>query len=336
MATPVHARYALLAAVLLMPAVACELLVSSDVYQCSSSGDCAARGGPFAFPGTTCVDHVCVPGISDGGSETSVPDTGGDSGAEASMDAADPAFACANTPYPQDESPSQVVTYTRTFQDVQSAQPLTQIGIRICALDPSCSLPRVQDDGGTVVIPDDNGKVTVQVGYGFRGLIEVNNLSGGPQVVTPAFLDVTPPLIQDASVGPTALMVSPVLFKAVATLAFPEAGDAGPVVTGLAHIFFRTNDCLDNPLANIAVDSDSTDPELRTRRFYFVGGNNPDPKATATDPGGKGGFINLPTGITKLTATIKAGPRAGQVLGTVSVPLRADYVTYAIITPARF
>lgn len=326
MATPVSARIALLAAVFLAPAIACEVFVSSDVYQCKTDGDCAGRGSVFA--NSVCVANVCV--ANDGGGVTDAGGDGNDGGL-------DPAFSCASTVYPQDESISQLVTYTRTFQDVQGASPLTQIGIRVCALDPSCSSPRKQADGGTVVYPDENGKVTVQVGYGFRGLIEVNNLPSGPEVVTPAFLDITPPLIQDASVGPNALMVSPSIFLSVAYQAFPEADpDAGgPIVPGLAHVFFRTNDCLGNPLAGIEVESDKTDPGLRTKRFFFVQGNNPDPTAAATDPGGKGGYINLPPGIATLTATFHTGPKAGKPMGSVRVSLRADYVTYVILTPTQ-
>jgi hypothetical protein len=322
MATPVHARYALLAALLLAPAVACSFLIGSDAVQCSSPTDCTSRGDLFA--NTTCSPaHVCV--STDAGADAPPADAG----ADAPVDAADEAaFGCANTPYPQDESLTRSVTYTRTFQDVNGNKPLTQIGVRICGIDPTCSNPRAQP-GGTTVFPDSNGKVTVEVGYGFRGLIEVNNLDGGQQVVTPAFLQVNPPLIQDASAGPNALMVSPSTFLAVAVQVF----DAGAVTPGLAHLFFRTHDCLDNSLAGISVEADKQDTQGRTRSFYFVQGNVPNPDATETDVGGKGGILNLPpSSAVTLTARFHA---TGTVLGTAVVSLRADYITYVILTPSN-
>ncbi len=314
MANPVHARYALLAAVLLAPAVACQFLVSSDVFQCTTDGDCASRGGQFAT--ATCVSRVCVqPSADSGGGEASV-----DSGPDA-------LFACANTPYPTEESLTHLVTYSRTFQNASGNQGLTEIGVRVCSLfDQTCLSPRDQG-GATTIFPNAAGTVTVQVGYGFAGLLEVNNLDGGQQYVTPALIQIHPPLIQDASVGPNALMVSPATFAGVASLVF----DAGAVASGLAHLFFRTHDCQDNSLSGISVDVDKQDTLGRTRRFYFNADNLPLADEVQTDPGGKGGFLNLPPGTATLTARFHDTTK---FMGKVSVALRADYITYVIITPS--
>ena len=182
MAKPVHARYALLAAVLLAPAVACQFLISSDVYQCTTDGDCASRGGQFAT--ASCVSRVCVQ-----------PDAAADSGG---VDAGpDALFGCASMPRPIEESPTHLVTYSRTFQNASGNLALTEIGVRVCSLfDQTCLTPRDQG-GSTTLFPNDAGTVTVQVGYGFAGLLEVNNLDGGPQFVTPALIQVNPPLTQD-------------------------------------------------------------------------------------------------------------------------------------------
>ena len=138
MATPVHARYALLAAVLLMPAVACELLVSSDVFQCSSDGDCAARGAQFA--GTQCLSHVCV---GDAGAvDTGTLETGSEGAVDAGTDGPNGCIGQV------DENPLVHVTYTRVFQDVTAGAPLTNIGVRVCSIiDKECNFPRAQDGG---------------------------------------------------------------------------------------------------------------------------------------------------------------------------------------------
>ena len=316
MATPAHARYALLAALFLAPVVACELLVASDVFQCTTDADCTTRGGQFAS--TTCVSRVCTPPVDAG--DTGAPDVG----AEASGDAGgDGPFDCVGRVYPGEQAGTHV-TYTRTFQDVTAATALTQIGVRVCSIiDPSCNFPRDQD-GGKTVVPDSTGKVTVDVAFGFNGLLEVTDLVDGGKVVTPALIQVTPPVLEEAGVGPPALMVSPSQFVAVANSVFD--GGADPA---LAHLFFRVHDCHDQPLAGIAVSTDRTGGT--THPFYFDG-LIPDPNATQTDVGAKGGIINLPPGTVVLTGTFF--PTATR-LGSVTVKLRAGFITYVILTPSK-
>ena len=100
MATPAHARYALLAGLLIAPAVACSFLVSTDVYQCSTDGDCAARGPGFANTSCDTNARVCVKGdaavIEAGGNTDATPDAvatgdGGDDGGP---------FGCASQSFP--------------------------------------------------------------------------------------------------------------------------------------------------------------------------------------------------------------------------------------------
>jgi hypothetical protein len=320
MATPVHARYALLAALLLAPAVACSFLIGSDAVQCSSTTDCVARGDTFA--GTTCsAAHVCI--FADAGSDAVVPDAP----AEGSVDAGqDGPFDCVGRVYPGEQAGTHV-TYTRVFQDVTAASALTQIGIRVCSIiDPNCNSPRTQADGGKIVIPDSNGKVTVDVAFGFDGLLEVTDLVDGGNVVTPALIQVTPPVLEEAGTGPPALMVSPSQFSGTAGVVFPGGG----ADMSLAHLFFRVHDCHDAPVAGVKVLSDRSGPT--THGFYFDG-LIPDPGAVQTDTNGaKGGIINLPPGTIVLTGQFFGTQNK---FGSVAVELRAGFVTYVILTPTN-
>lgn len=304
---------------------ACQLFVNSDVYQCTTDADCTSR-----FPeqtGVSCsVDRVCV--VADAATDANPPpDTGTDAGGQDAD--TDGPFSCANDP-PPEPKPGVTVNYTRFFQDVAAGTALLDIGIEVCALfDVTCSAPR-KEDGGIIVVPDDAGKVTVTVEYGFNGLLQVTDLfdagDGGPKVVTPALIQVTPPVVQPDTVGPPALMVSPSVFDSVANTVF-GGGTADPT---LAHVFFRTNDCHQQPLKDITVAAGTTGPKT-TKVFYFDG-LVPDTTFTATDATGKGGILNLPPGTNTLTAYF---PNS-QVMGKVSnVQLRAGFITYVIITPTK-
>ncbi len=321
MANPAHARHALLAGLLLAPILACQLFVTSDVYQCSNDGDCASRGGEFA--NRKCLASVCVArDVADADKDASTSDAS-DAGDAGDAGGGGP-FGCAANVYPE-ENPLRHVTYTRVFQDVTAGTPLTAIAVQVCAIiDPNCTAPRIQADGGLTLFPDVDGKVTVDVLYGFNGLLQVTDIVDGGGKVTPALIQVTPPVVEDAAVGPPALMVSPSVFAGVAASVF----GGGAVDPTLGHIFFRTHDCLDQGLAGISVDADRSDP--KTRSFYFTSGNIPDPGAVQTDKGAKGGILNLPPGTINLTARFFDTKKK---MGSVAVKLRAGFVTYVIVTP---
>src|SRR5262249_20787951 len=161
----------------------------------------------------------------------------------------------------------------------------------VCELvDPSCNSPRA----GSPYRPEPTGKVTVSVYFGFEGVLQVTDHLDGGGVVTPALIQVTPP-VYDNRTGPPALMVSPSTFDDVTVAAFKARADET-----LAHVFFRTNDCLDQPVSGIQVLADKQ--TTTTKPFYFSG-VLPQADATETDSSGRGGIINLPPGGTvKLTA----------------------------------
>ena len=127
------------AAVAVLGAAACSLVLTTQNEQCASDGDCAARGPAFA--GTVCESRVCVTKTVD-------------AGVDAAADAPDPVWGClGSVVFPPPKKPK--VKISLPFYELISKQPATDILVRPCArLDVSCSnLPTLQDGGAPNYVP---------------------------------------------------------------------------------------------------------------------------------------------------------------------------------------
>ena len=91
-------------------------------------------------------------------------------------------------------------------------------------------------------------------------------------------------------------------------------------------MLLTTTDCLKQPAANISYALGGThDPA--TFIFYLVAGL-PTTDISVTDATGYGGLVNLPPGVTTVSALLAPDQRK---VGTISVLARAGYVTYSQI-----
>jgi hypothetical protein len=323
MGPKVWTRSAILA-IPLFATQACQFLVPTDTKQCSLDSDCAAHA-----PYTACAANVCVvPDASTNDAPLS------DAGTDAEIADAYTPFPCVNDP-PIELDLSRRLSYTRQFEDVSATALMTQISVKVCgSTDIECNSPQWNDAGGTAVKslqPDAQGMITFDLPYGFNGVLEVTDLVPNSGVVTPALLQVSPPLRESRGGAgqpyvPPALMVSPFRFEVMAGQTFPEIGVDDPEV---AHLFFRAYDCDTNPVAEIGVTADKG--TAKTRTFYFDD-TVPKPNATATDKTGKGGMINVPPGALTLTGTYRT---TGKKFGEVVVLLRKRFITYVTLTPTK-
>jgi len=93
------------------------------------------------------------------------------------------------------------------------------------------------------------------------------------------------------------------------------------------HMMLIAEDCQRKPLGGVKFTSPQQDA---TSVVYYVQDNLPSVSAMATFDAGQGGFLNFPTGIASLTMT---HVKAGLVLNSVSLLVRAGFITVAFMPP---
>jgi hypothetical protein len=274
---------------------ACSLLLQTDSAQCATNADCHARGAAFA--NAVCIADACESASADAGVDASSP------------------LGCLGSVKAPPTPPASTIAITMAFFDeVSPATPLSGIAVQACSkLDVTCTNPITG-----VVTSDAEGDATLQVAAGFDGYLQIN----GPSTV-PALWYFSPFPVKDGTfnVG----LLSPASFQdiasAVGTTIDPDAG----------HAFDFALDCTATYgtfVAGMSFASNETTSE--TRGFYLVNGL-PNTTATATDISGIGGFANLPTGVSTITATVAASSERS---GSVSVLIRPGVITYSPIAPS--
>lgn len=278
------------------PATGCSVLVSPEAQQCATDADCVNRGGAFA--GTTCQRNVCV-----------APD-GGASAAK---------WECLGM-VTQAIPTKSMITLTMPVEDLLTHMaPTTGISARACAKqDVACANPLVAN-----VTPNAEGRLLFTLGAGFNGYVEIVSTTTPPTYV-PGLVFFNPPLNDDY----TSIRVRLIAPETLPLLA-GAAGAELDLTKGL--LVFIAQDCdgvvADGVGANL--DDYNGPPPLPIKRFYFKN-DLPFPDATATDPSGIGGFINLTSGVHSITATHQA---SGKPLGTISALVRPSSISYAALPP---
>jgi hypothetical protein len=227
-------------------------------------------------------------------------------------------FACVGSvSWPAPKTPT--VTFKFRPTDFESGKPLAGATIKVCALtDTACATPSATtttDATGvaTVTAPSSPG--------GIKGYLEV---SATGYVTTLDFLalpggngtlDIT-----GATIGGVVLTTSiwTTLLKAVSITPDPTRG----------YLTFVADDCAVSPAAGVKVSVSTED--AKSKSVYLEGGL-PSATATATDPSGEGGIINIPPGPATLTGTDASGTK----FSTQSVVFRAGAISLAgvIVTP---
>ncbi len=305
-----RARFLLGLAAAFSGVVGCSLALSTSDEQCKTDGDCAARGGAFA--GSVCRDRVCVASPVDaGGTEEAPPD----------VQQVDPTWGClGSVTFPTAVKPQ--VTVKVPFIDLVTKAPMTELTIKVCAkLDVSCTSPL-----GQPLTPDSKGVVTVpNVAAGFDGYLDVQSSQappdGGLPAVVPSLVFFNPPLVDDTTYA-TILMLTPATLAQLATTA------GNTLDPSLGAAFYGAVDCQSKFAADVACTIDRTDPQ--TKGFFLVGGL-PSETASSTDSSGYGGFINVPTGYIRLTATVHSTSKR---IGETSVLVRPSTISYTFLVPS--
>jgi hypothetical protein len=281
--------------------VACSLLVPLNAVQCSTDGDCLARGAAFA--GAVCVSHVCTSPGSDGGpSDGGSQDGPGE--AEAAVDTSGPWGCLAFPPGASDPDATVAVTLT-LFDPIQpytlggsvdggndltilQAAPEPGVAVEACnPLDPFCHTPVT----GTF-LTDDGGAVTLSLNGGFDGIYYMTRSDSFPTLFYPGRL-----LVGQTAVG-----------YPVALLPYAEANGLGAALqiqlasgpdAGVGHIFGAVFDCQDRHVGGVSL---ALGNDAGTQ--FYLQNTVPSTSATETDTSGTVGWLNVPICSTTIQPTI--------------------------------
>jgi hypothetical protein len=224
------------------------------------------------------------------------------------------------------------ITFSATIVDLLLEVPYAKVMAKACSrTDPLCTNPL------DTAQADDNGLVTVTVpagATGFDGYIELTggDSSGGagddagadggtPSPIFPALWYPSPPVISGGWRGwvlfPSAKEI-PILASFVGTTIDPNRG----------HFAANASDCNFSAAPGVSFASDQADKD--TSAFYFLNGN-PDMTAHETDSESAiGGFVNLPPGFARITATANSEKKS---LGQQQFTIRAGTFTTSAFAP---
>ncbi len=261
-------------------ASSCSLLERVSDDQCSTDGDCSARG----FSGATCVSNVCV-------APSPVVD------AEADADAG--IWSClGHVVLPA--APAGNVTLSFPLWNAVNDAPIPGVTVLPCAkLDLACAAPLAPQ-----TVTDANGFFSLQVPGGFDGFLQV-----GWSLSNPTSVYINPPQVNDTPQDDTDLVTTAEFEEVVAIV-----GDT--IDPTLGHLFIGTGDCNLDDAAGVHLALDRTAPN--TLQAYLVNGL-PSSDATETDSEGTYVAVNVPTGPLLVTATLAAtGQRIGVATGNIS------------------
>jgi hypothetical protein len=187
--------------------------------------------------------------------------------------------------------------------------PVPGVSVRGCyRLDPMCTAPATPE---IVTGADGFGKLTVPAD--FQGYLEIRKEGFMPGIYYHYRMHRGGPALRAA-------LLNEELLPVVVT-------SAGlPFVATEGHMLKNAFDCDENNTneASFTIEGDLGD---QTRPWFLVGGF-PSGSATATDEGGVGGYVNLPTGSYKTETRMR-----GVLIGSLSVHVRAGWFTYVVEGP---
>ncbi len=303
-----HAPAALLISALLVSG--CSLILNSDKQQCRSDGDCRELFGSDA--GYACSDNFCAR-VACRTDQDCVASTGPGGVCANARCQADPTWSCLDSPRSASRLPGPFAVKLH-IRDTLTQAPLAGVSARICdKLDFTCASPH----GGSQ-ITDTQGELDLQIPGAFFGYIELT-LSGYKDTLY--FFN--PPIDHDTS------DLTPVNISAPDVHAGLAQRTGATLMPDRGTLLLESVDCQDQPIAGVSYDTN--DKDQYTVPFYSKDGL-PDTNATATDSFAFGGYINMQPGIVSVTGRLRDRQRT---LGTVSVLIRANTITYGRMAPAE-
>jgi hypothetical protein len=210
--------------------------------------------------------------------------------------------------------PADAPSYKLTMhlQDAVSAAPLPGIVAQLCRkLDLTCDNPIL------MTAADDTGGVTMQIEAAFDGYVQ---LTGSK--IAPSLYFLIPPTSGDLDL-PTVPLTSPFVAAGIVQTA---GGTTWNKERGI--VLLNAFDCQGKGAANITYSIGGT-PDPDTFVFYLVNAL-PTTAVTVTDDTGYGGLVNVPAGVTTVSALLEP---SGRKVSKISVLVRAGYVSYSSVTP---
>jgi len=204
------------------------------------------------------------------------------------------------------------VTAKLVLSDLLTGAPETEATARSCTkLDTLCERPVASDFHS-----DADGVLTVELDKHFDGYLEIS----APGKLSPVLYFFYPPVDEDRTV-PFVPLVS---FEAYQQLA-KQVNTGIDTTRGAAIALGYDCQGITAPGMQFSVD----DADDNTLPFFMEKGL-PSLTATETDSSGQGGFINVKPGIRRFSGIIR---QTGAQIGTVSVIVRAPFITYTTMVP---
>jgi hypothetical protein len=300
----------------------CSLFFKTDLVQCSSDGDCAARGAEFA--GLRCSDSVCVPPSGPPPVETDA--STGDAGSDGSNDP----FACGSEG-PIVPDPNRKVDVGIRYLNFTDGLPPNGLVVRLCSqTDPQCNNPRdsLEGNGLAPSSPDAgtgyvkakvDGTVTAKVEVGFEGFFEVRS----PDII-PAYRYTSPAL--RGSVLFDSLVFRPAEVEYLIDVATGKPNSTELKNHGIVFLFGK--DCNRKPLAGVSFSTTAQDPIMQ---LLYIINTTPSTTERQTDNSGRGGYLNVPAGLHTFTAFFA---ETKQKIGSVRVFVKAGGATSVDVLPS--
>jgi len=180
-------------------------------------------------------------------------------------------------------------------------------------LDVTC-----EDPIGSTVVSDSGGGLAMPIEAAFDGYVKLTDSK-----IAPSLYFLTAPRDGGDLDLPTVPLATPL---AAAGIVASAGGTTWDPERGI--VLLNAFDCEGQPASNITY-SIGGEPDPATFIFYLVNGL-PTTAITATDATGYGGLVNVPVGVSTISATLAP---SGRKVSNVSVLVRAGYVTYSSVTP---
>ena len=276
--------------------------------ECSVDADCERR-----MPGSVCRSATCWMATPQCKTDAECVARGAEfmgGKCSASQCLPNPRWRC-DTPPPTNAS-TEIRKLKLLVRDSLSLNPVANLKVVACQkLDLTCSQPIKDVTTGT------DGYLTIELPANFAGYLQQTER----REYLPAMYFLPPALPADGMLQPFPLLGSGVIFDALA------AALGGTIDPKRGHMMLIAEDCMGTALAGVTFMSPQRDAQ--TVQFYV---RDLLPSTTAMDTAeiGNGGFLNFPAG----TAVINvAQPKTSLDLATVSVVVRAGFISIAYIRP---
>ena len=307
---------------------ACSLLIDVSGDQCTTDGDCVARGASFAA--ARCVRSACiVEGLEAGPLAEAGPDTDA-AGASDAMPPIDPRYTCLDK-NPAPVASKMTAAYQVTLTDLLSQAGVPSLRVKICPnrTDPFCTVP------SSTALTDSKGvaHLTIDISKGpFDGYVDVNpeSADGGMPKVDGSDQNVyMPSRIYYTSIPIATDRVDDYQVMQYSTLLLFGSLFMTKADFTKGAAFLIAEDCAVQDSADRTFDVDQTTMGV-TQKFY-IKNDQPSTTATMTDAAGIGGYVNLPTGARTFTSSLAGSNRK---VGELSGYVRAATILLAKIGPS--